>query len=184
MIFENQNNHNNVNQAFKEDKICQSFSKNNNDETFIETSKYPQNEKYLLKQPFDYLSKKNFEFQQYVKNNDLLEIHINSDYDKNNKNLKRSQELIKDEKLKQNFIPIKITRIDSSDINISDNFFQTNNVFTPQSEAINIRSNFSNTIKDLKPHHKLSISDGENLINTNNNDKITKYGYKASDKIN
>ncbi|KAG0441106.1 hypothetical protein DMUE_1295 [Dictyocoela muelleri] len=174
--FEIQNNHiDHYNHDIVMNKSNQFVSKKKNVEINYDTSKYLQNEEILQDQPLDYSIKKISEFQQSVKNKDLSEIQTNSVFDENNKNLKRYQELNK--KLKQNDIQPKRTRINSFNIDsiLSDQFIQTNNVITPQSEVINIKSNFSKTIEPLKTDLKLTTSGLKKVANTNLNDKITNY---------
>ncbi|KAG0421095.1 hypothetical protein DMUE_6313, partial [Dictyocoela muelleri] len=150
--------------------------KDKNLEINYDTSRYLQNEESLQDQALDYSIKKNSEFQQSVKNKDLSEIQTNSDFDENNKNSQRYQELNENEKLKQNNIPPKRTKFDSFDINsiLSDPFIQTNNAITPQADVTNITSNFSKTIEPPKIVNKVNTSDLKKVANTNLNKKTTK----------
>ncbi|KAG0439813.1 hypothetical protein DMUE_2174 [Dictyocoela muelleri] len=197
--FNSQNNHKNGKQAFNEDTSFQILSKNNNDEKYYETSKYHQNEEKLLEQSFDFLNENIFQFDEIITNEDLFENQRNAEIDEIIKLIQRDQKLIKEknEKLKQNIIPLKRARIDinSNDMNSNDIIplkraridINSNDMNSNDMNSNDINSNLANpiietnlkiqrqtdafnikyNIPNLNTDHKLSTTNVKKVVNTN-----------------
>ncbi|KAG0438007.1 hypothetical protein DMUE_3356 [Dictyocoela muelleri] len=182
--FESQNNHDNINEVWDENKLYQSASNDNNNEKHTDTSKYPQNDEILQDQSFDYLDLYISQFDEIVKNDDLLEIQRNFEFDEIFKLIERDQELIKEENeiLKQNIIPPKRTRIEMN-LNFNNSNYNNSNVKTPiieindmitsQKEVLNNNSNFQKLNTSLKTGHKPITPNIKNKINIKENKTIS-----------